>query len=150
MHYTIRPVNFGDFAALMDIELAAFGEHGYCGYFVKMIPHLFPHSCLLAEVDGHAVGYSLGAPDGGDVTTAWILTAAVKPDFQGHGLGKSLTCELMRVMEARGARTFLLTVEPDNPARELYRRLGFVEVKYEADCYGQGQHRYYMQRKVSL
>lgn len=148
MEYTIRPVRCEDYQALQDIELAAFGAWGYCNYFLKMIPHLFPASCLLAEVNGQIAGYSLGAVDGHDLARAWILTAAVKPQFQNRGLGRELTCRLMQAMEERGARSFMLTVEPNNPARQLYFRLGFSDVKFERDCYGLGQDRYYMERKV--
>ncbi|MBS3984828.1 MAG: GNAT family N-acetyltransferase [Selenomonadales bacterium] len=148
MEYTIRPVRCEDYQALQDIELAAFGACGYCNYFLKMIPHLFPTSCLLAEVNGQIAGYSLGAVDGHDLARAWILTAAVKPQFQNRGLGRELTCRLMQAMEERGARSFMLTVEPNNPARQLYFRLGFSDVKFERDCYGLGQDRYYMERKV--
>ncbi|MBT9156475.1 MAG: Acetyltransferase YpeA [Firmicutes bacterium] len=150
MGSTIRPVRCEDFAALQDIEIAAFGAAGYCNYFIKMVPHLFPASCLVAEVNGQVAGYSLGAVDGHDQTRAWILTAAVKPEFQNCGLGKELTCRLMEIMEARGTRSFVLTVEPNNPARKLYQRLGFSDLKYEADCYGKGQDRYYMERRVEV
>ncbi|MBT9177052.1 MAG: Acetyltransferase YpeA [Firmicutes bacterium] len=148
MDSTIRPVRCEDFEALQDIEIAAFGASGYCNYFIKMIPHLFPASCLVAVVDGQVAGYSLGAVDGHDPLRAWILTVAVKPQFQNRGLGKELTCRLMQVMEARGTRSFVLTVEPNNSARKLYQRLGFCDLKFEADCYGAGQDRYYMERKV--
>ena len=139
-----------EFQALQDIELAAFGAFGYCNYFLKMIPHLFPASCLVAEVGGQIAGYSLGAFDGHDPSRAWILTAAVKPQFQNRGLGKELTCRLMQLMETQGARSFWLTVEPNNPARQLYVRMGFVDIKFEPDCYGEGQDRYYMERKVEV
>ena len=87
-----------DFQALQDIEHAAFGAQGYCNYFLKMIPHLFPTSCLLAEVNGQVAGYSLGAVDGHDPTRTWILTAAVKREFQNRGLGRELTCRIFPTM----------------------------------------------------
>lgn len=148
MDYTIRPVRYEDFQALQDIEYAAFGAQGYCNYFLKMIPHLFPASCLLAEVNGQVAGYSLGAVDGHDPTRTWILTAAVKREFQNRGLGRELTCRLMQVMEERGTRSFMLTVEPNNPARQWYFRLGFKDIKFEQNCYGEDQDRFYMERKV--
>ncbi len=148
MHYTIRGVRIEDFPALRDIELAVFGAVECCNYFIKMIPHLFPASCLIAEENGQIAGYSLGAVDGHDPLRAWILTVAVKPQFQNRGFGKELTCRLMQAMEARGTRSFVLTVEPGNPARALYQRLGFHDIKFEPDCYGPGGDRYYMERKV--
>jgi ribosomal protein S18 acetylase RimI-like enzyme len=48
----------------------------------------------------------------------------VAPDARGHGFGAALTLQLARMAFARGEAPFL-HVFPDNPAAELYARLGF-------------------------
>jgi len=148
MGYEIRPVGASDFYALLQVELDAFGGDGYSPYFLKMVPQLYPLTCFVATVDENLVGYSLGARDGHDETIGWILTVAVMPARQGHGIGKALTERLVQRMHSLGMMTLILTVEPSNPARELYAKLGFVETKLEIDCYGPGKDRLYMERRV--
>lgn len=50
------------------------------------------------------------------------LTAAAR----GEGIGSQLLCDVMRQADAAG-RSMSLHVEPTNPARRLYQRLGFIE-----------------------
>lgn len=58
-----------------------------------------------------------------------ILEIALVPGLRGHGLGTAL---LTRVLGDAGERAVRLHVEPHNPARRLYERLGFVVVGTEA------------------
>ena len=149
MSLHIRKAVPDDFTALLAVEEAAFLGDGYSPYFLKMAPLLYPHTCFVAVSDEVVVGYSLGARDGSDATLGWILTVAVIPSFHGQGTGQKLTEALMQAMVALGMRTQLLTVAPTNPARKLYHKLGFAEVGLERDCYGPGQDRLYMERRVS-
>jgi ribosomal protein S18 acetylase RimI-like enzyme len=66
--------------------------------------------------------------DAGFVTCAegWIIQVGVVPAARGRGLGAALVGEALRRMGADGAREALLDVNVDNPAGELYRRLGFT------------------------
>lgn len=148
MGYEIRHVAQSDFCALLKVEHDAFGGDGYSPYFLKMVPQLYPLTCFVATVDESLVGYSLGARDGHDESIGWILTVAVMPARQGQGIGKALAERLVQAMQSLGMTTLILTVEPSNPAIELYAQLGFVEAKLEIDCYGPGKDRLYMERKV--
>ncbi len=83
--------------------------------------------------DGFRPDWSVVAtvPDVGDagfVTCAdgWIIQVGVVPAARGRGLGAALIGEALRRMSADGAREALLDVNVDNPAGELYRRLGFT------------------------
>lgn len=53
-----------------------------------------------------------------------LSAICVHPDARGQGLGAALTLHLADTALARGEVPFL-HVFPDNPARELYARLGF-------------------------
>ncbi|GAB6179603.1 ribosomal protein S18-alanine N-acetyltransferase [Desulfotomaculum defluvii] len=59
---------------------------------------------------------------------AHITNIAVRPDYRGKKLGKSLLLEMMRQAIMRGAVRMTLEVRPSNyTARKLYEILGFKE-----------------------
>lgn len=68
-----------------------------------------------------------GVGDAGFITCAhgWIVQVGVLPDARGQGLGAALVAEALHRMRADGEAGVLLDVNVDNPAGDLYRRLGF-------------------------
>ncbi|MEH1013235.1 GNAT family N-acetyltransferase [Micromonospora sp. CPCC 206060] len=58
----------------------------------------------------------------------WIVQVGVRPEQRGRGLGAALVTEALRRMRADAVREVLLDVNVDNPAGQLYRRLGFAVV----------------------
>jgi ribosomal protein S18 acetylase RimI-like enzyme len=54
------------------------------------------------------------------------LAIGVFPEFRRQGVGSLLLGSLIAHARAAGIRALSLSVERDNPARELYRRHGFV------------------------
>ncbi len=54
------------------------------------------------------------------------LTIAVEPDDRGRGLATALIEALKSAVAEAGYRAVSLSVEPDNPARRIYERAGFV------------------------
>jgi len=56
------------------------------------------------------------------------LTIAVVPSRRGHGYGSELLAALLEHAREEGFAGMSLSVEPDNPALELYERRGFVRV----------------------
>ena len=50
-----------------------------------------------------------------------LVYIAIDPNYRGKGLGKKLVEETIEITEGNIA----LHVEPDNPARKLYEKLGF-------------------------
>jgi GNAT superfamily N-acetyltransferase len=85
--------------------------------------------CLLAEVDGAAVGFVLyfetystfeGRP-GIYVEDLYVAEAA-----RGLGIGRRLLAHLAQIALKRGGRRLNLSVLHWNPARGFYDRLGFV------------------------
>jgi mycothiol synthase len=67
--------------------------------------------------------------DAGFVTggLGWIVQVGVRPDVRGRGLATALIRESLRRMRADGATDCWLDVTMDNPARDLYLRLGFED-----------------------
>jgi ribosomal protein S18 acetylase RimI-like enzyme len=56
------------------------------------------------------------------------LSIAVDAGSRGRGVGEALLRELVRAARSRGVDAMSLSVEPDNPARRLYERVGFASV----------------------
>jgi GNAT superfamily N-acetyltransferase len=88
--------------------------------------------CLLAEVDGEAVGFALYLGDystfagraGIIVEDLFVIEAA-----RGRGIGRRLLARLARASRERGGTTLSLNVLDWNPARAFYDRLGFAETR---------------------
>lgn len=69
---------------------------------------------------------------------AHILSIAVQPGFQGLGLGKGLLERGLEYLRGQGVQTVRLEVRPYNqPALNLYRKLGFVQVGSTRDSQGE-------------
>ena len=56
------------------------------------------------------------------------VSIAVVATSRGRGVGEALLRELVRAARVRGVDALSLSVEPDNPARRLYEKVGFVAV----------------------
>jgi ribosomal protein S18 acetylase RimI-like enzyme len=70
----------------------------------------------------------------GFVTLAdnWIDQVGVVPAWRGRGLGAHLVVRSLRSLGKAGCADAWLAVNVDNPARELYHRLGFVDAGLRA------------------
>lgn len=78
---------------------------------------------LIAEVDGVVAGY-VGSQTVLD--SADMMNLAVSPSFRRQGIGERLVNCLTEELKEKGVNTLLLEVRISNePARELYQKLGF-------------------------
>ena len=85
-----------------------------------------------ADVVGYA-GLFVLPPD------ADVQTVAVRPDRQGRGLARRLLQALVEEAEDAGVTHTMLEVRADNePARALYRRLGFESISVRPRYYPDG------------
>ncbi|WP_440028696.1 GNAT family N-acetyltransferase [Chromobacterium amazonense] len=140
----LRPAQRADLAAIFAVEQAVFGSHVYPDFFFRQALDLWPGWFWLAEDEaGQIAGYALGAPSQ-QPDELWLLSLALLPSCRGQGAGKALMQAALAAMRPQ-ANTIRLTVDPANPAAELYRRLGFVETGREADYFGPGEARLVMQ-----
>jgi mycothiol synthase len=57
----------------------------------------------------------------------WLVQVGVLPAARGRRLGAALVCAALDRMRADGATIAYLDVNVDNPAAQLYRRLGFAD-----------------------
>jgi mycothiol synthase len=130
-----------DDEAWLALNAAAFAHHPEQGSWTlkdlraRMAEDWFdPAGFLLAEKDGDLVGFHWTKLHGSHLEhdhahepIGEVYVVGVRPDQQGGGLGRALTVAGLRHLRDRGLGTAMLYVESDNePARALYRRLGFT------------------------
>ena len=60
-----------------------------------------------------------------------LMEITLRPDCRNQGIGGGLTRALLEEAE-RDGKYVVLHVEADNPAKRLYERLGFVDVREES------------------
>jgi mycothiol synthase len=82
-------------------------------------------SRVAVEDGGEPVGFVLLADD-------WVDQVGVVPRWRGRGLGAHLVVRSLRRFSKAGLAQAWLAVNVDNPAHQLYRRLGFVDVGLRA------------------
>lgn len=76
-----------------------------------------------------------------------IKTICILPEARRKGMGEKLIQELI---QAANAKTIFLEVEHTNePAKALYKKLGFEEFGKRADYYGKGRHALLMRLQLS-
>ena len=92
-------------------------------------PHVEPTDTLVAEAEGHIVGYALiGTPTPLPASSRvqMIRGLAVDPAHQGQGIGRTLIDAAIAEATARGAVKLSLRVLSTNDgARRLYEGAGF-------------------------
>lgn len=131
----IRPARPDDLPALVALEAASFPDPWSARMLASALED--PWSLVLAAEDGGRVaGYAIlrRAAD-----EAELLSVAVDPEARGRGLGRRLVEDGLERVREEGARTCYLEVRPANePARSLYRSLGFRRIGRRRAYYRDG------------
>lgn len=119
---TVQPAGPGDRAALVRLDEEVFGP---IWRWSSARLSEAGGQMWLARCDGEIVGYfSLGWF--GD--TAFLARLAVKPSWQGQGIGRALLVQGVQLAQQAGMRRMLLGTQASNlRALQLYRRTGFRE-----------------------
>jgi [ribosomal protein S18]-alanine N-acetyltransferase len=121
---TLRPAQPGDARRMAALDEAAFDpmwRYPALTHFdlIGRLPHY-----VVAESDGQPVGYEAGDIIWGH---GHIIRLAVRPDWQGRGVGTRLLVEALRFFRANDIVMVMLNTQQDNRAsRRLYERLGFA------------------------
>lgn len=128
----IRRMEEGDLSCVCAIEEETFSMPWSRKSFQETLS--YSHTLfLVAELDGRIAGYCgcyLSLEE------AEITNMAVKSELRGHGIGRRLLTELMRVGREQGAFAYTLEVRVSNQAAiHLYESLGFVSFGIRKDFY---------------
>ena len=136
----LRVATPADMHAIWQIERQVFGDAVYPDFFFRQAMDLWPDLLLVAERDGQLLGYGLGGV-GQEGVQGWLLSLAVLPQARGLGLAAAIITRLEESLLAQGCRRVRLTVDPANPARRLYQRLGYRELARDPAYFGPGEAR---------
>ncbi len=130
MHFQLRAAVESDWDRCWPLQREAFRDlvtRTYGGWTsaqaAKVRGAWSPELTRLIEVEGRLAGWIKVEHR---VEHDWLDVIVVDPSMQGRGLGAAVLRRLIAEAEARGVALHL-SVYRTNPARQLYRRLGFVE-----------------------
>lgn len=76
-------------------------------------------------LEGEAAGFSLVRAAPGEEE---LLLVAVRPEVRGRGLGRRLLERVIEDARLRRAESVFLEMRLNNPARNLYEAMGFIEI----------------------
>ena len=151
--FTLRTFTVSDLERVMHINTACLPEN-YSSFFYKDLYTRFPDTFMVAEMDGEIQGYIMcriekGWSKRGRLSPArlcHVVSIAVMESYRRRGIGKALVEQAM----GRGRRIYdsnegYLEVRVSNePAVNLYAKLGFTKVKRNYGYYLNGEDAWVM------
>jgi ribosomal-protein-alanine N-acetyltransferase len=121
--FNIRPMNLDDLASVEEIDAAAFGSVWQNSQGSLEIAFRQAAVATVVEDDGLLIAYqiSTSTPMGGH-----LARLAVRPEYQGNGIGKALVRDMLSQFYRRGTQTVSVNTQKDNRASiSLYQKAGF-------------------------
>ena len=131
---SIRPLTPSDLDAIVEIDRKVLGKPRQ-DYWKKRMEQIsatqYPHSCLVAELEGKVIGFILGEVSGWEFgvrdTIGWIHTIGVDPAYQHRGVAKRLGEEFIKNVKAIGVSlVYTLVSWNDWDLLKFFRAMGFA------------------------
>ena len=105
-----------------------------------------PLSLWLVALDGETVAGYIGSQTVMDETD--MMNVAVHPEYRRQGIGEALVMALIRQLQQTGSKNLSLEVRTSNvSARNLYEKLGFIQVGKRPRYYRNPREDAYILRK---
>ena len=105
-----------------------------------------PLSLWLVALDGETVAGYIGSQTVMDETD--MMNVAVHPEYRRQGIGEALVMALIRQLQQTSSRNLSLEVRTSNvSARNLYEKLGFIQVGKRPRYYRNPREDAYILRK---
>jgi len=154
--YKLRKFTMEDLNSVTRINEACLPEN-YTDIFFVDLYRRYPETFLVAEENGHTVGYimcrievglsNLGLT--GIVKKGHVVSIAVMPEHRRKGIAKALMTAAMEGMRQYNAKQCYLEVRLTNEAAvELYKKLGFEISRTVHGYYADGEDAYVMSLKL--
>jgi len=134
---TIQRAKINDLETLYQIERECFTIEAFSKEHISYLLENPNTVSLVAQINGEIAGFIIGLIHRHNkIATGRVYTIDVAVRHRRKGIGLRLLEELERIFEKRGVKICYLEARVDNvAARELYRKLGYVEVKKLKDYY---------------
>lgn len=140
----VRAVDVQDLPELGRIDRQIFGRLAYPYFVLRQLFDVHQEEILVADEAGDLRGYSIAVRCASEEEPklAQFLALGVEVSHRYQGIGRQLAEESLAGLQKRGVSQVHLVVERDNAvAIRLYRSLGFEEIAYFEDYYGEGEPR---------
>lgn len=146
MTVRIRQATTEDLMALRSMETLSFTTDCISARQMRYLVSKANALCEIAEVDNRLAGYLIALTP--KRASARIYSVAVLPDFRGQGIGSALMQSALAYLKLEGYRNCYLEVKADDLfTQNLYRRMGFADLKTLPNYYQSGENAIKM-RKV--
>lgn len=156
MAFEIREFRPTDLDAVVRINKVCLPENYSPSFFME---HHYenPRVFVVAEVGGEVIGYSMCRIEFGvsNLKTAFarkghVISIAVMEGHRGQGIGLALMEASIQRVKAEGASEMYLEVRvSNNPAVELYKKLGFSATRVSEGYYRDGESAYIMTKDLT-
>ncbi len=128
---------------LEEYDREVFGPTGLRTYDLAVVTQA--GAVYLARVDDEIVGSCQFLRMVDEPDFFYVVGFYIRPQWQGHGLGRAFLQEVAAAIQKLGAAGMILTVDPGNTAAlGLYKSTGFEDQTFVRDFYGEGHDRYIM------
>ena len=154
--HSLRRFTPSDLESVININRVCLPEN-YAAYFFIDTFNSLPESFIVAESDGNLVGYIMCRIEHGFsdlkklrfAKKGHIISVAVMPDFRRLGVGSNLVLEALSALSNAHADECYLEVRLSNdPAIELYKKLGFEIARTIPRYYYDGSDAYVMAKEL--
>jgi ribosomal-protein-alanine N-acetyltransferase len=154
--YLLRVFTPADVESVVNINRVCLPEN-YAPYFFLDTFNSSPQTFIVAESQGRVVGYIMCRIEHGfsDVRKlhfakkGHIISVAVMPEFRRMTIGRGLVERALSALSGLSADECFLEVRISNdPAIDLYRKLGFEITRTIARYYYDGSDAYVMTRPI--
>ncbi len=134
---------------LLRLEDDIFGDEAVDEWFmVSNIRH--GNVMLLVDlVKRKPIGIAVLMRDWDDLKKCYLADFGIKETYRGKGFGTYFLGVVLEEVRQEGFKTISLTVDINNPvAIHLYEKHGFRIVEERHNLYGEGRHRYIMEKTL--
>jgi ribosomal-protein-alanine N-acetyltransferase len=145
-----------DLQSVVHINYVCLPEN-YTNFFFVDLFQRFPETFIVAEENGEVIGYimcriEVGLSNfgfSGILKKGHVVSVAVLPQCRRKGAGEALMDEAMKGMQLYHAKQCFLEVRITNePAVNLYKKLGFQVARTLKGYYADGEDAYLMSREL--
>ncbi|MBS7623476.1 ribosomal protein S18-alanine N-acetyltransferase [Candidatus Bathyarchaeota archaeon] len=153
---TLRRFTNADLEEVMNINRCCLPEN-YSANFYLDIYRNCPDAFVVAEAQGRLVGYVMCRTESGfsdfvrmrPVRKGHIVSVAVMPEYRRLGIARSLMSSAIAALSTYGCSEAFVEVRVTNePAIQLYRKVGFEVVRRIPRYYYDGEDAYVMSFQI--